>query len=296
MPLPPEPEKVSIALEGTAGKDALYGTRGSDTIGGGAGDDVIGGKSLLHVEDGNDQLSGGAGSDILYGGPGDDLLDGGEGMDTVTFDPDVVGLTMPTKVGARVDLSLTSVQNTRYGHDTFVSIEDLVGTSKADRFKGNAEKNSFWGHAGHDRLWGRDGDDYLDGGAGKDRLAGDAGNDTLAGGTGNDVLTGGAGDDVFTFTVKTKARGGVDRITDFEQGEDKIALVDPRLKPFKDGGALAAGSFTTGTAAADRDDRVIYDAETGVLSFDPDGSGSAAAFKIARLAKGLALSHDDFIL
>jgi Ca2+-binding RTX toxin-like protein len=294
--VPPEPEVMNVSATGTDGKDVLFGTRGDDTLSGGSGSDILLGRRTLGQGDGDDQLFGGTGDDTLYGGPGRDLYDGGDGSDTVAMDPDTVGLVLPTRFGAKVDLSVTGAQNTRYGSDTFTSIENLIGTGKADRLKGNAADNSFWGEAGQDRLWGRDGDDRLSGGEGNDRLFGDAGADTLAGGTGNDRLTGGAGNDVFEFALKAKNRIGIDRITDFAEGEDKIALVDPTLGGLKENGMLASKAFRAGSKAEDLDDRVIYDAQTGMLSYDADGSGSGAAVTIARIAKGLTITHEDFIL
>jgi hypothetical protein len=40
-----------------------------------------------------------------------------------------------------VDLRLTGPQNTGYGWDTLISIEELTGGSGPDRFAGNAEVN-----------------------------------------------------------------------------------------------------------------------------------------------------------
>ena len=59
------------------------------------------------------------------------------------------------------------------------------------------------------------------GGAGDDRLIGNSAGNRLSGGVGDDVLTGGAGADVFLFG----AGFGRDRVTDFEPGVDRLALV-----------------------------------------------------------------------
>ena len=48
------------------------------------------------------------------------------------------------------------------------------------------------------------------------------------------------------------------------------------------------------TAAADADDRIIYDPTTGALYYDPDGNGGGAAVQFATLAPGLALENDNF--
>lgn len=292
IPTPQEPEKFSVVVNGTARNDSLSATRGNDTIYGGAGHDLLFGQSKFGGADGHDQIYGGAGNDTLIGGPGNDLLDGGSGVDTVAFSTDIL-MWMP-KVGARVDLAITGLQNTRLGMKTLVSIENLDGTRKADTFKGNDAKNSFFGDRGNDTLWGRGGDDVLDGYTGNDRLVGGDGNDKLIGGSGKDRLTGGAGNDVFSFNVKqAKSRSNADTITDFTKGEDKIGLSGPLPK---DGKFLAAKAFHVGASARDADTRIFYNEDTGKLYYDADGTGSKAASLIATLSKGLDLSNKDFVL
>ena len=88
------------------------------------------------------------------------------------------------------------------------------------RIEGSGRANWLEGDAGRDRLLGLGGNDTLAGGAGADTLLGGQGADVLMGGTGADVLTGGAGRDVFVLT----ARSGADRITDFQNGVDKIRI------------------------------------------------------------------------
>nr|WP_176649635.1 hypothetical protein [Duganella sp. SG902] len=85
---------------------------------------------------------------------------------------------------------------------------------------GNALANSLTGGGGNDALNGLAGNDTLTGNAGNDKLLGGDGNDVLAGGDGNDTLTGGNGADSFVLAAKT----GVDVVTDFVSGTDKLAL------------------------------------------------------------------------
>ena len=67
---------------------------------------------------------------------------------------------------------------------------------------------------------GRAGNDVIRGGDGRDTLFGDAGRDDLFGSLGNDELTGGTAADRFIFA----GRNGVDHITDFTDGVDKIRI------------------------------------------------------------------------
>ena len=56
-------------------------------------------------------------------------------------------------------------------------------------------------------------------------------------------------------------------------GTDRIALDDAVFTGLGLG-ALNANAFVIGTAAADADDRIVYDSATGALSFDADGTGA----------------------
>lgn len=295
VPIPQEPEKFSIVVDGAAGNDALSATAGDDTMNGGAGNDLLFGQGKFGGADGHDKIYGGLGNDTLIGGPGDDLLDGGEGVDTATFTTDV--LMWKPQSGVTVDLAITGAQNTGVGMKTLVSIENLEGTRKADFLKGDDANNSFFGDYGNDTLWGRGGNDVLDGHVGNDRLDGGDGDDVLIGGTGKDRLTGGNGSDVFSFNVKlTKSSNNADIITDFTRGEDKIGLSGPPLFGAKDGDTLAAKAFHIGSQAHDVDTRIFYNKANGKLYFDADGTGSQAASVIATLSKGLDLSNTDFLL
>ncbi|EEC8637678.1 RTX toxin hemolysin HlyA [Escherichia coli] len=70
--------------------------------------------------------------------------------------------------------------------DNLYSVEELIGTTRADKFFGSKFTDIFHG---------ADGDDYIEGNDGNDRLYGDKGNDTLSGGNGDDQLYGGDGND-----------------------------------------------------------------------------------------------------
>lgn len=173
-------------LNGTAQSETIYGYGGNDTLFGNAGADTLYGGL------GSDKLYGGDGDDVLYGGAGADVLSGGSGFDTVSYASASAGIMLALSGGATNDA----------GGDTFSSIEKFVGTQFADVLVGAASADFFAGNAG---------DDWLDGGAGDDKLAGGAGIDFLRGGSGNDQFILGSNE-------------GVDTISDFQHGQDKIVL------------------------------------------------------------------------
>ncbi|MBA3527225.1 MAG: calcium-binding protein, partial [Sphingomonas sp.] len=126
------------------------------------------------------------------------------------------------------------------------------------------------------------------------KLSGGDGNDMLYGGLGNDRLTGGAGEDGFVFNSELDQRTNVDRITDFSVADDTIYL---SRSVFNESlaGPLASGAFHEGTAAADADDRIIYDSATGNIYYDADGSGAGASVLFAQVTAGTALTNVDFV-
>ncbi|MBD2026279.1 Calx-beta domain-containing protein [Leptolyngbya sp. FACHB-711] len=76
-------------------------------------------------------------------------------------------------------------------------------------------------------LMGTDAPDILVGGLENDYIFGKRGRDRLTGGGGNDQLTGGSGKDRFIFDINSPFNAvtmGVDVITDFRRGKDKIVL------------------------------------------------------------------------
>ena len=245
---------------GSAYHDRLTGDANVNRIDAGAGNDVIAGGG------GNDTLNGEGGNDILRGGVGADMLNGGEGNDTASYSDARSGVT--ASLGAR----LTSNKGDAAG-DTYVSIENIIGSAFNDRLTGDEFDN---------------------------RLNGGAGADIIRGGLGNDILTGGAGRDSFVFDDEPDA-DTLDSITDFEVGSDTIQLsraIFSALENGKSAGSLSSASFRIGNADAGSSSlaQMIYDATTGALYYDSDGNGQGAALKIANLDAGLALTASSFRL
>jgi len=171
-------------LNGYSGHDNLFGGDGADTIHGGTGNDHLYGQSSNGGLDGADMLFGEDGGDYLQGNAGADTLDGGAGSDR------------------------------------------MQGGQGDDLMSGGTGNDSMNGNLGNDTLDGGDGNDLLRGGQGNDRLTGNAGADTLSGDLGVDTMTGGTSIDYFVFGGSSAAITGsvVDRITDFEDGIDRIGL------------------------------------------------------------------------
>jgi serralysin len=105
-------------------------------------------------------------------------------------------------------------------------------------------------------------------------------------------LFGGAGADTFVFDSAFGA-SNVDRIADFSVADDTIHLDDAVFRGVKTG-QLSQAAFYAGAAAHDADDRIIYNANTGALSYDADGNGSGAAVQFATVSTGLGLTSADF--
>jgi len=163
----------SCTITGTANAETISGTSGNDVICAGGGNDTIKGLG------GNDTLLGEGGADQLLGGVGDDTIDGGAGTDTASYSSSLTAVTA----------SLATNSATGEGSDSFLGVENLLGSSKADTLTGSATNN---------KLTGGGGADTEQGGSGDDTLAGSGGNDTLDskdGVNGNDSLDGGAGTD-----------------------------------------------------------------------------------------------------
>jgi Ca2+-binding RTX toxin-like protein len=214
----------------------------------------------IYGNDGDNDLSGGGGNDILIGNGGADDLNGGSGSDTASY----AGATE----GVVASLANAAINSGDAKGDTYVSVENLIGT---------------------------DFNDSLNGASGANAINGGAGNDTIKAYGGDDTLTGGLGKDNFVFN-SALATAGVDHITDFNVADDTIQLDDQYFTQVGAPGVLAANAFYAGAAAHDADDRIMYYANTGQVFYDADGDGGGAAIQIATLSTGLSLTNADFLI
>ena len=248
-------------FNGTSGAQAFDGGAGGDVLFGGAGNDSLTGGA------GNDQLSGGTEDDFLSGGAGADVLDGGDGVDMVAyyqFTPS--GGT----IGVTASLENSSINTGDAAGDTYVSIENLVGTFVDDTLIGNSGNNIIDGVSGADVFNGRGG---------------------------LDTIRGVGGGDTFVFDSAIGA-GNLVTIVGFAGGVDHINLDNAIFTQLGFEGDLAAGAFVSGTAAQDANDRIIFNSVTGNVMYDADGSGAGAAVVFIKMQdpSGPALSHTDFLI
>ncbi len=284
---------VSVTLGGAAAGTAQDGQAilGGQVVAAGTVGATYGTDTLLNIEgvrgsDFNDTLTGSniATLEVFEGRKGNDIIDGNGGLDRAGYFQATSGVTVTLGLNG-ADGSASDGYGTT---DILRDIEYVQGSRDfADKLTGNQLANL---------LDGQGGNDTLSGGAGNDTLLGGGGADLLIGGSGKDVLTGNAGLDLFRFSAALNATTNVDRITDFVVADDTIQLDDAVFAGVGPLGALSAGAFRTGTAAADASDRVIYDSATGKLYFDADGNGAGAQVLFATLTAGTALTVTDFVI
>jgi Ca2+-binding RTX toxin-like protein len=166
--------------------------------------------------------------------------------------------------------------------DAFAGIEGLEGTSFNDTLIGDGIGN---------RLVGGEGNDALGSLGGSDALVGGNGNDVLTGGVGNDTLSGGAGVDTFVLNA-TPGATNVDTIVDMT-GSDFIRLAKSVFTAI--GATFTANEFRADASgiAGDTDDRIIYETDTGRLTYDTNGNAAGGVVQIAQLQGHPALGFAD---
>lgn len=210
-----------------------------------------------HLGDGDDKVFLSAGSANIYAGKGHDVvyydktdtgyltIDGTKATEagnyTVTrvLGGDVKVLQEVVKeqevsVGKRTEK--TQYRSYEFTHingknltetDNLYSVEELIGTTRADKFFGSKFTDIFHGaddddhiegNEGNDRLYGDKGNDTLSGGNGDDQLYGGDGNDKLIGGAGNNYLNGGDGDDELQVQGNSLAKN----VLSGGKGNDKL--------------------------------------------------------------------------
>lgn len=304
------------------GSDAIDGT-GNDL------DNRITGNAAANVLDGGlgaDRMNGGAGNDTyIVESDGDRVSENpGEGKDTVLAS---ISETLSANVERLVLLGKSNIDGTGNGLDNEIigngGINVLDGRGGADKMAGGACDDTYIVDnagdvvveevgGGFDTVFSSvsfalrpnvenlvltgSADIDANGTCANNRVSGNSGDNVINGRLGNDILAGGAGHDTFRFANGLNENTNIDRITDFSIADDKIELDNAVFQALTSTGPLGAQAFFVGTAAHDASDRIIYNAASGALFYDRDGSGGAAAVQFAVLDPGLSLTHNDFFV
>lgn len=303
-------------LVGGSGADALYGEDGDDIFEiGGFGTGVSGTTSA--ADDGQQEwIATGAEHDLIVGGDGVDTLriTTGIGADTkangtiVLNDANFQSMEV-VQVGGTVDQlnvenEALQMLNDHYYFQANGNVDDLSNTlgnnggtinnvvvdasgvtANGLRFEGNADDNTFIGTTQDDVFVGNSGNDVLTGGDGAD---------TFVFGKVHEQVVTGDEDTVQTYTDTAFELSGIDFITDFMSGLDKIALNTDMFSSLTVGG-FSAGNLVVGSGASagDADDFLLFDTSTFALSYDADGSGAGAAIQFATLDGVTSFSATD---
>ena len=285
------------------GADRLTLTAGNFAGATGATITVVGGNTAntvdAHLAGAHDEtiMVGGAGEDVFIGGPGTDIFEfsfaslaatdivqGGGGSNRLQ-------MTSAGKIAATGVSGVETYRLANGGANTLsLTNANFAGTSAATITV----------------IGGRNGNTVSEAGvSASDRavLVGGAGADILTAGR-RARLTGGAGADQFVFTTPGSAAiPDANTITDFSHGLDKIVFRDAAFNLGIDEGkgtataqAIAGSLFSTSTngSVATTANRFAYNAKTGGLFYDADGSGKAdASQRIATLTNDPTLTASD---
>lgn len=172
-----------------------------------------------------------------------------------------------------------------------------------DTINGGGGNDTIFSSAGNDVISGDDGNDFLNGGIGNDLCQGFAGDDILNGGISKDTLVGGLGADRFVFDIGRrfqKQSMGVDVITDFTRGQDKIILDRSTFKQLNRN-RLRQSDFAKVKnlrQAKESDALITYVRKSGSLFYNEnaDATGFGRGGKFADLSNGLNLGVSDFTI
>ncbi|MBX3568036.1 MAG: calcium-binding protein [Rhizobiaceae bacterium] len=238
-------------------------------------------KQEVHGNDGSNIISdGGKGSaDVLVGRGGNDTYRIYNSGDLIK-ESSTQGAA--DTVLAAVDYTLgTSV------HVEVLATLDPAGAAPLALF-GNEFGQTITGNKGANVLRGYDGDDTINGGDGADKISGGLGNDTLAGNVGADT---------YYFSYALNGTTNVDTIKGFSS-IDLISLNASIFAQAGPAGALAASAFAASAdgKATTAAHRITYETDTGILRYDSDGTGAAAAVAFAIMQGLPSMNAGDFVV
>ena len=260
-------------ITGSRLADRIFGDNERNALRGDDGNDVLVGRL------GDDNLRGGDGNDLLIGGIGSDRLNGGDGFDTASY----------ASAASRVSVSLNGMldESGEAEGDSFISIENLLGSRFNDILTGDDIRNV---------IRGNDGNDLISGGDGNDVLRGDAGADRLLGQMGRDIMTGGAGNDRYIFfdIAETGINGRRDIITDFNSRGDRIEI--QRIDADTTRGGNQTFEFIRTRDFSDTAGELRVDRSTANTIIQGDTNGDGRADFEIQLNGMVGLDEADFFL
>jgi len=311
---------------GNGGNDLLVGHGGADHLDGGEGDDIflIGGfgsgvqGTTSKADDGNKEwIATGAKHDVIIGGDDTDTLriTTGIGANNTTNGTVVlndanfqemevvqVGGTVGRLNVENTDLQLLNDHYYFAANGTVADLSNTLGnnggtinnvvvdasgiTANGLTFEGNGNTQTFIGTTQADRFVGNGGNDTLTGGSGAD---------TFVFGKVHQMVVTGDDDEVQTYVDTAFDLTGVDTVTDFTSGTDKLELNTDQYASLV-GFSAANLVVGAGASAGDANDYLIFDTTTHTLKYDADGNGSGAAVDIAVLTGVNSLAASDIVV
>jgi Ca2+-binding RTX toxin-like protein len=250
--------------------------------------------------------TGNANNNVLRGNSANNTLTGLDGNDTYSFlantalGTDTITETTTGGIDNLDFTGTTAAVNVNLG----IATSQTVNSRLKLIFSANNVIENATGGTGNDRLTGNALNNILNGGSGNDQLQGLGGDDILWGGLGGDILTGGLGNDQYRFQGNGvfSSSLGVDYITQFDAGQDQIALSLGTFNAITN----TLGQSLTDFAVVDDDElvnasnaRIVYSQSTGSVFYNQDGNilGTGTVFEFARLGNlDITLASSDFIL
>jgi Ca2+-binding RTX toxin-like protein len=250
--------------------------------------------------------TGNANNNVLQGNSANNTLTGLDGNDTYRFlantalGTDTITETTTGGIDNLDFTGTTAAVNVNLG----ITTSQTVNSNLKLILSANNVIENATGGTGNDRLTGNALNNILNGGSGNDQLQGLGGDDILWGGLGGDILTGGLGNDQYRFQGNGvfSSSLGVDYITQFDAGQDQIALSLGTFNAITN----TLGQSLTDFAVVDDDElvnasnaRIVYSQSTGSLFYNQDGNilGTGTVFEFARLGNlDITLASSDFTL
>ncbi|MFM7427561.1 MAG: FG-GAP-like repeat-containing protein [Elainella sp.] len=160
--------------------------------------------------------------------------------------------------------------------------QNVLGTQRSDQITGSNRKNQLSGLKGADALSGLDGDDLLTGGVGADRLTGGDGRDRF----------------LFDHGAAFSTSQGVDRITDFDKGRDRLVLDRGTFTALKTSQLGSQFATVSSLQQAQTSSALItYIRSTGRLYYNANGAnaGFGSGGLVANLGS-VNLAASDFLI